>query len=553
MSFQKIQKMDLENKGLKMFDELKHGGRNTRTKIITWAIFGAIILVFVLWGLSPRSGGGLMGTGGGVAHVNSATISMRELNDAVTQMEQNMQGSPYASFFQGEAGRQRMQEMALNQLVQSELIYQACVANQLVSSDSAIAEIIRSAPIFNENGKFQRDRYMSYIENMRTTPSEFEEKLRRGAISQDAQRVFSLALRATPQEVKKQMDLRDLQADVEYVELQTSKLVSADQVSAAEVKAFLAQTDSEKKLKDYYSTHASEFNTEEKIHARHILVKFDPANSESVKIAEKKAEDLLSKLKKGEDFSKLATENSDDPGSKAKGGELEAFSRGKMVAEFEKTAFSLKPKTLSDLVKTKYGFHIIEVIDKIPKATTSLDTAKAGIAKNLAAEKKSEAMMGEIRDLLKKSDLKGVDQFVSTYKLKWDSTGPFSISAATVPKVGGNDEFAKVGFRLNEKAPLATELVRQGDKAYIMKFKAVSKSALAKDSITTAAKKSKLAKNTKNDAEIKLETPEELAKNIAFQRSQDAFTGWIDAVRKSSRVEMTKNFAASQNEAPGDY
>ncbi len=535
-----------------MFDELKHGGRNTRTKIITWAIFGAIILVFVLWGLSPRSGGGMMGTGGGVANVNSTTISLRDLNDAVTQMEQNMQGSPYASFFQGETGRQRMQQMALNQLVQSELVYQACVANQLVSSDLAIAEIIRNAPIFSENGKFQRSRYMTYIENLRTTPSEFEEKLRRGSISQDAQRVFASALRATPQEVKKQIDLRDLQADVEYVELQTSKLVTPDQVSADDVKAFLAMSDSEKKLKDYYSTHSTEFNTEEKIHARHILVKFEAAKSESVKAAEKKAEDLLAQLKKGAEFSKLASENSDDPGSKTKGGELEPFGKGKMVPEFEKAAFSLKPKTLSALIKTQYGFHIIEVLDQIPKTTKSLDAAKAGIAKILAAEKKSESMMSEVRELLKKADMTAINKFVSAHNLKWDTTGPFSISAASVPKLGNNDEFAKVSFRLNEKSPIASELVRQGDKAYIMKYKAVSKEALAKASGKEAAKNAKLAKNKKPEAETKLETPEEMAQSISYQRSQDAFNGWIESVRKSSRVEMTKNFASSQSEAPSE-
>ena len=534
-----------------MFDELKHNGRNTRTKVITWAIFGAIILVFILWGLSPRGGSSMMGTGGGVAHVNSTTISIRDLNDAVTQMEQNMQGSPYASYFQGEAGQQRMKEMALNQLVQAELVYQACVANQLVTSDTAVAEIIRSAPIFNENGKFQRERYMNYIENMKTTAGEFEEKLRRGAITQDAQRVFASALRATPQEVKKQMDLRDLQADVEYAEIQTTKLVSPSQVTDQEAKAFEAQADGEKKIKDYYATHTAEFNTEEKIHARHILVKFEAAKSESVKVAEKKAEDLLAQLKKGADFAKLAKENSDDPGSKAKGGELEPFARGRMVPEFEAAAFSLKPKTLSGLIKTQYGFHIIEVLDKVPKATTTFDSAKLEIAKNLVAQKKSEATMTEIRELLKKADVAGVDKFVAANKLKWDSTGPFSITAASVPKVGNNDEFAKMGFKLNAKAPLATELIRQGDKAYILKYKEVSKTASKETKV-----ESKVAKNKKGQApgpESKLETPDEMAQNISYQRTQDAFQGWIESVRKASRVEMNKNFAASQSESPEDF
>ncbi len=534
-----------------MFDELKQNNRNsrnTRTKITTWAIFGAIILVFILWGLSPRGGNGMMGTGGGVAHVNSTTISMRDLNDSVAQMEQNMQGSPYASFFQGEAGRQRMQEMALNQLVQGELVYQACAANQLMTSDVAVAEIIRNAPIFNENGKFKRERYMTYIDNLRTTPSEFEEKLRRGTIAQDAQRVFASALRTTPQEVKKQIELRDLQADVEYAELSTQKTLTPDQVSADDAKALLAGADGEKKAKDYYASHTPEFNTEEKVHARHILVKFDAKNSESVKTAQKKAEDLLSQLKKGGDFAKLAKENSDDPGSKAKGGELEPFGRGAMVPEFEKAAFSLKPKTLSDLIKSQYGFHIIEVMDKIPKSTTTFETAKLDIAKKLIAEKKSEATMNEIRDLLKKGDVGAVDKFVQAHGLKWESTGAFPITAATVPKIGANDEFARMSFRLSAKAPLANELVRQGDKAYIMKYKAVSKESIAAAVTKPTAK----AKKGAPAAPAKLESPEEIAQNLDYQRSQDAFQGWIESVKKASRVETTKNFATSHSGTPDD-
>ena len=94
------------------------------------------------------------------------------------------------------------------------------------------------------------------------------------------------------------------------------------------------------------------------INAAHILVRGEDQE------AQKKAEDLYDQIQKGADFSELATNESQDPGSAARGGNLGWFAKGQMVPEFEKTAFNLKEGTVSKPVKTQFGYHIIKVMDK---------------------------------------------------------------------------------------------------------------------------------------------------------------------------------------------
>jgi len=116
---------------------------------------------------------------------------------------------------------------------------------------------------------------------------------------------------------------------------------------------------------------------EDQVHARHILITPgkpdapeapeppDPAAAEKDKAAARaKAEDLLKKVRAGADFATLAKENSSDPGSKEKGGDLGWFAAGQMVPEFDKVAFSMQPGQISDVVESQFGFHIIKVEER---------------------------------------------------------------------------------------------------------------------------------------------------------------------------------------------
>ncbi|MEW6569612.1 MAG: peptidylprolyl isomerase [Nitrospirota bacterium] len=167
------------------------------------------------------------------------------------------------------------------------------------------------------------------------------------------------------------------------------QLLSNDFLAAEYMKKeVIAKIDvAEEDMKLYFKTHPEEFTTPEMVKARHILIKVDKnALDEDKKKAKEKAEDILKKIRAGEDFSKIAAEVSDDSSSKTKGGDLGLFQRGKMVPDFEKVAFSLKPGEISDVFETPFGFHIVKVEEKKDPVIEPYEKVKDKVREKIFAE-----------------------------------------------------------------------------------------------------------------------------------------------------------------------
>ena len=155
------------------------------------------------------------------------------------------------------------------------------------------------------------------------------------------------------------------------------------------IDAHIAQkaTVSDQEIKAFYESRPALFKQPEQVRASHILIKVEPQADESQKTAaRKKIEEIQQRLQKGEDFAALAQEFSQCPSS-AKGGDLGYFRRGQMVKPFEEAAFALKPGEVSDVVETKFGYHLIKVIEKKPETTIAYEDIKDRLEQYLKQEK----------------------------------------------------------------------------------------------------------------------------------------------------------------------
>ena len=155
----------------------------------------------------------------------------------------------------------------------------------------------------------------------------------------------------------------------------------------------------EKEAQDFYNENIERFKQAEQVKASHILLPVEEADTEEAKAEKRqKLEGILTELRGGADFAAMAQEHSSCP-SKTRGGDLGFFPRGQMVGEFEEVAFTLDVGQISDVVETKFGYHIITVTDKKAASTVPFDQSKADITAFLDNQKEQQAVASYIDSL----------------------------------------------------------------------------------------------------------------------------------------------------------
>jgi parvulin-like peptidyl-prolyl isomerase len=243
----------------------------------------------------------------------------------------------------------------------------------------------------------QKGPYLAEVGNVKITQANLERELKN--LPEFAQKLFegsSGKERFLDELVKKELLYQEamkkgLDKDPEFrskVE-DFKKITLIGQLLEKEIELKTQVTDQD--VKDYYEKNKEDFADITQIRASHILVR-----------TEGEAKKILERLKKGEDFAKIARDNSIDTGSAKNGGELGFFSSGQMVPEFERAAARLKVGELSEPVKTQFGYHIIKVTDKKAGKPLEFKEVQNLIFQRLTAEKQ-KAFFDSYIEGLKKS------------------------------------------------------------------------------------------------------------------------------------------------------
>lgn len=420
----------------------------------------------------------------------------------------------YAPMFGGqppsETQRQFLQQQALENLISTELMAQGASKMGILATDEEVKNIItREIPVFQDKGRFQRERYMGILEANRWTPGEFEERIRKERRTQRLRRLFEVTAAPTLQEIEKAKDLRERKRNVSFVRLEKNTVTAKMPVSDADVQKRLADAAFAGQVKAEFEANKAAHGSEEQVRAQHILIQVNPGDATSAAAAEAKIKSIAERAKK-EDFGKLAAELSEDPGSKKNKGDLGFFSRGKMVPEFDQAAFSQKIGEVGAPVKTDFGFHLIKVTERKAAVEPKLEAVQNQIAKKMIASERYEDEVKKLEEALAKADSAAIEARLKELGLTWQETGFFELGAASAPGLESAVATTQA-LEVSEKQPWAKKLVRDGGTVFVVKWKA--------------------------DRREPLPAGEKIADSLEREQSYEMMNSWLESLRKTSKIE----------------
>jgi peptidyl-prolyl cis-trans isomerase D len=288
-------------------------------------------------------------------------------------------------------------------------------------SDAEMAEAIRQmVPSLFPDGKFVgKEAYAAMLAQQNLTIEQFESDLKRDVMVTRLRDIAMEGTIVTQAEIEAAFRKKNDKIKIEFVRLTADKYKGESQPTAQELQDFYKANNArytapEKKsltvlvadqakleasvnptdadLQRMYSQNQEAFRTPERVKARHILLKTTGKPASEEPAIKAKGESLLKQIKGGADFAKLAKENSEDS-SAANGGDLgDWITHGQMVPEFDKAIFALKPGETSDLVKTQYGYHIVQTLARQDAGVRTFAEVKGELATQWKKQRANDLM-----------------------------------------------------------------------------------------------------------------------------------------------------------------
>ncbi len=455
--------------------------RRRKSGVISWLIVGGVAVVFIFWGIGARQ----------TAAARAATVNGHDLLIADVDREAVCLEKQYRRIFRGQPpeglySRADLRRQALDTLIVRTLLRQEAERLSLRTTDEEIRQEIMSAPIFQVGGQFDRAQYEQVVASDEfctgaTTPAAFEAWMRGQVATEKLARLTRDAAAVGDAEARQAYAAAHDTISLEFVRVPARPDAKAtfpenvltahyeahksDYTKPATVTVAAAVIDptllgakaavSDEELQRAFEARREELAKPPEVSARHILVAV-PENAEpaAVEAARAKAQAALDRLKKGEDFSKVALEVSDDRASlrnPKRAGDLGVLKRGTIVKPFEDAAFALKPGQLSDLVRSPFGFHVIRV-DQVREGKTA---TLADVRDTLLADLKTEKGLrqgAEIAEALAAAAAKSGDLAAEAKKadVPVRTVGPIS-AARPAAGLGPTGKVSTEALRLQTK------------------------------------------------------------------------------------------------------
>jgi len=394
-----------------MFDFIRNHQR--------WAL--AILALFILPGLGLIGirGSGFFDQNANVASVNGRKISSQEFDTAVRSQLDRARQMLGASYDPKMFDTAKMRSDVLDQLVQQRVVADEAQRLNLTASNAAILKyelgIPAIAQLRNPDGSMDLNAYRQILATQGMTPDQFDARImyelaeqqigvnitssaivaktlaaQLSALADQQREVQSLAFH--PADYVAQIHPTDDQLKAYYAahtkDFQTPETATIDYVSFDQATLASAYQPSDADLHKFYQDNQKQYETKAQVRARHILIVAPKdASAADMAKAKQKAEEVLAEVRAHPDqFAALAKQDSQDPGSADKGGDLGFFDQDGTVKAVANAAFQLKKDEISGLVQSDFGFHIIQVTDIKPATARPFDDVKDSILNELRTE-----------------------------------------------------------------------------------------------------------------------------------------------------------------------
>lgn len=448
---------------------------------ILWVIIGLFVLfVFVDFGTGVRGNN----TVTWAAKVGGDTISQAEFQHAYRVQEMRLR-QMYGEQFTPELAKQMQVPLqALNQTVTDKIMLREARRIGLKVSDGELRDAILENQSFKDDqGRFVgEDRYTQILQQNGYTVASFEQTMREDLLKQKLVRALAADLYISETEIERTYRDQVERAKVRYIEVPRSRFADAA-VPQNEVAAYFQQHRQEYRLPEqregaylliepsrlmdqvqigdpdlqaYYQAHQNEWKQDEQVRASHILLLVNDKRTDAQ--ARQQLEEIKKRVDGGQDFGAVARQVSEDPGSKANGGDLGFFARGRMTKEFEQAAFSAPTDKVVGPIKTPFGYHLIKVTGRRAAGVQPFAEVREQIRSRLAYDKARQLAETKAKDLQGKvaaAKPRGPDALQALAKenpaVTYAATGRFS------------QQDALTGLGLAQQLNAAVFAAKQGD------------------------------------------------------------------------------------------